>query len=62
MPNESITRTDLDDLLTKRENAILRWTIEVQLKFLAVQLALLSAFGGLILGGVYFIVAHVKPT
>jgi hypothetical protein len=46
----------------QRENAILKWTIEVQLKFLAVQLAHLSAFGGLILGGVYFIVAHVRPS
>jgi hypothetical protein len=46
----------------QRENAILKWTIEVQLKFPAVQLARLSAFGGLILEGVYFIVAHVRPS
>lgn len=50
MADKPITRTDLDDLLTKRENAILRWRV--------VQLALLSAFGGLIVGEVYFIVAN----
>ena len=52
-------RDYLETLLTKRENAVLKWTIEVQLKFLAVQLALHSAFAALILGGVYFIVLNV---
>ena len=45
-------KTDLKSYILEREISAVRW-------FLAVQLAVLTAFSGLILGGVYFIVAHL---